>query len=150
MAQGQLVQSSGPLNISVGAGPGDLANDTIDLSGINDLKLIKVNSTSVRVVAAAGATYVRVKQFFNRSSRVKHNDFGQTWNGIIATGDIGGNIVHLTNSGGPINGLGAFSHKYLAFMFKDSTAGNILKYGWVDLSGAISVARPEARIHEFA
>src|SRR5258706_5385120 len=87
------------------------------------------------IVAGQAAGYVRVATTGGAGGffLVKANDKSVTWNQIsplhmYRTGTMGfanDQFQHGPNS---------YDHKYIAFRFQDSTAGNALRYGWIDVS----------------
>lgn len=72
---------------------------------------------------------------------------GKTWNNIGGTsvrsyGNIG--VRRSTMVIGP----GSFAHQYAAFRFKDSTQGNAVRYGWVEMSMDLGgFSGPDVTIH---
>ncbi len=83
------------------------------------------------VLAGQAAGYVRIRTGATNNSFVVHVPQGQTWNQIpgIASrsGLVGyGNYFFATPN--------SYNDMYLAFMFRDSTQGNAVRYGWLQLS----------------
>lgn len=76
---------------------------------------------------------------------------GQTWNNMGGSGATMTGRVVAERGASAVIGPGSFSHKYLAFQFKDTTAGGALRYGWVDLSATVTVSTgPSVTIHSWA
>lgn len=58
--------------------------------------------------------------------------FGATWN--QGDGSFGNVAVGTANDGGLQTPLNGYANRYLAWVFSDSTQGNALRYGWVEIS----------------
>ncbi len=56
---------------------------------------------------------------------------GQTWGAIAASV---GTLARLATAQSTRHGGSSFTQLYMAFEFRDTTAGNAMRYGWVDLT----------------
>jgi hypothetical protein len=84
--------------------------------------------TSRWIVAGQNAGYVRVKTV---GSFVVPAQKSQAWNQIAGNSWQTGTVGSANYFGHKPNG---FSNRYMAFRFRDSTAGNALRYGWVEMN----------------
>ena len=155
VANAQLIYTSGPLDVTVGVGGGDLSSYTIDLPGLNDFKFNAIDqpaNKSVRVNRAPGATYVKDRQtFLTAGYFVLRANAGQTWNNMGGSGATMAGAFVAARGFSSLHGPGSFSHKYMAFEFKDTTAGGAVRYGWVDLSATVTASSgPSVTIHSWA
>ncbi len=112
---------------------------TITLPGTARLEFQAFNHTtaisSIRAVKAGQvAGYVRLKTNAYFAVHIHVSDSATNpvaWSQILAntfhSGTIGGATYAKANPG-------SFDHDYLPFEFKDSTQGNLMLYGWVDIS----------------
>jgi hypothetical protein len=80
-------------------------------------------------------------------------DYGAGWNQVL-TLTYSAALGVATTSGRSSSG---YSNKYLAFRFVDSTAGNALRYGWIEVSLSITfvsgngnIGGPNVTIHGYA
>jgi hypothetical protein len=122
--------------VTVGANSG--AAFTIDLPGTNDFhfqaRTVPTFVTSSRFVIAGGnlgGIAVKTYGTVNRSALIVPASKSLLWgqiNGVpYQTGFVGAAnyFGHLPNS---------YANKYIAFTFKDSTAGLATRYGWIEVS----------------
>jgi hypothetical protein len=143
--------TASPKIVGFGGG-GQLTTFTLDLPGTADLKFATgtgIVPSSHRIVANQANTlgYVRIgRQLDNRSvtsagsngtNVAFRTDAGaHNWNAADRSGaETFGNVVRSA-SGALTTGPGPFSNKYLLFTFKNSLAGDQLRYGWVCMSDA--------------
>ena len=122
---------------------------TLDLPGINDMRVSSTSQTFSRSVAlggATGATYFQVRRFtagtFSGGTRkmLQSGAIGQTFNNVGGTvGDFG--LLGATDTTfGPI-GTGPYTDRYFAFRFKDSTDGGQVNYGFL-VASLLNVGSP--------
>jgi hypothetical protein len=101
------------------------------------------------VTAAQNAGYLRVKQYLGflvaaEKSVVWNQAPGNDAGNLFGTVGAANEITHAPNS---------FENKYALFKFKDSTAGDALRYGWVQMSLFNSFSQdesPRVTIHGYA
>lgn len=145
LASGAIIYDASP-NVKVGFSPGFGGTWTLDLPGTVDLQLqkLKAHAWTYTVQAkGAGAGYLRVRATLVSSLPfAKRGSLSKTWSNI--GGNVGTRgIIGLRTSTSFVRGPGAFTDKYVAFKFQDSTQGDADRYGWLKLSMAIS-GRPSA------
>jgi hypothetical protein len=87
------------------------------------------SSTSIRGVLASqvGGGYVRIK---TNASIVVHVPAGFGWNQVAGASFHSGTVGVATYRG---HAPDSYDHEYMLFKFQDSTQGNALRYGWVEL-----------------
>ena len=124
--------SASPVNIGFLANTSFIINNLPGTAAIKFLFGIHGSLSTESRWILAGQAYVGAYLHLKTNAfLVLHVPQGMTWNNIggveKAVGTVGYAYYnsHLPNS---------FSHDYLLFKFQDSTQGNALKYGWVDVS----------------
>lgn len=135
---GDQIIWSGVVDAKIGFGSGDSISYTVDLPGADDLKIGRINSNGRYVSAHRTGTALNL--VIQRNATGTALDFfkaaaaGQKWGTL---GGLAGNyaLLVLQGSGTGTRGPGTYNHLYALFRFADTTAGNALRYGWLDLSG---------------
>jgi hypothetical protein len=89
-------------------------------------------TSSRRLVAGQAAGYVRLKTHSAFAVHVT-NQANLTWNQLPASAAIK-SIALLGRADYSHYIQGSYDHHYLPFEFKDSSQGNLMLYGWVDIS----------------
>jgi PEP-CTERM motif len=130
-----------PVNQNVGNFPNDNSSITLDLPGINDMRVFTTTgpfTNSVRLAGATGATYFKVHRYniftvsgANPPKFAQPSPAGQLWGAVPGTVGSTGNLAaasHTFQPGFPPVG----SDRYFDFQFADSTAGGALRYGWLE------------------
>jgi len=142
---------SGVINQKVGFSSGYGTDYTLDLPGTADLRLERVFYSVTPFIdyfvqARQWAGYVRIQRYVGTWPTfffAKRNNAGATWDGGAGNTyqqALIGWRGHLTYSTWAVRGLSSFSDKYIAFMFKDSTQGDALRYGWALMSMNVTAA----------
>ena len=159
MANAQVIYTSGTLDVTVGFGGGDLSSYTIDLPGVNDIVFQRNFAGGIHSVKPAfgpSATYLKNNAAIVGSIYfVDRANAGQNFNTIGTASTLGHAKIAARKQIGASNsivlGPGSFSHKYMSFEFKDTTAGGGIRYGWVELSATVtSTTGPSVTIHDWA
>jgi hypothetical protein len=151
------VMWSGPLNVHVGFGAGDGSEYVIDLPGTAGFRFT-ASSGYGNALVIAGRTYSGGRATFKKTSSAGHFhreaalvEAGRHWGTIGGTTNDSAGVGRIKLSDHSPVGRGSYDHKYLAFQFQDSTAGDALRYGWVKVSGVIGGANtPSVTIEEWA
>lgn len=163
-------------NPTVGFGGADLTSFAIDLPGINDIQVSRATLNGLYAVGLGRGPGVDAGAIAWRSGNsnsmlglpsVARAAAGPAW-GAIGIGTIGeGHVAaHRPGSTNPTSTVSsqfgggstypgessaAFQHEYVAFRFKDSTAGDATRYGWIQLSAAVSdILQPSVTIEGYA
>lgn len=115
---------------------------TLDLPGINDMRVSSPSATfsrSVALAGATGATYFQVRRFtagtFSGGTRkmLQPASAGQTFNSGAGTVGSFGLLGATDTTFGPI-GTGPYASQFFLFRFADSTDGGQVNYGWLQAS----------------
>jgi len=125
--------SANPLQIGFSAGFG-ISNAISSLPGTAQINLkthtvqTLGGSTDRFLLVSQKAGYARIKTLNGFALPV---GAGRIWDQILANAKPGGKIAAAVLTG---NYPGSYDHMYLPFEFQDSTAGNALRYGWMEVS----------------
>jgi hypothetical protein len=138
-----------PLNVSVGNQPGDLSSYRLDLPGQNDLRFSPGGGIVYLVMGMGYPSSVaasrRLASFRVGPTSARHNQFlklgeaGQKFTQIGTAATRYAVIALIDNSvRHSRSGNDSFSHKYAAFVYKDTDDSDKVKYGWVEMSFAVN------------
>jgi hypothetical protein len=118
---------------------------TLDLPGINSMQVFSTQggsfSRSVALGGVAGATYFHVRRYaagtWSGGTRkiLQPGPVGATWSNVGGTVGNFGVLAATDTTFGPI-GPNGYSHRYFPIIFKDTTQGGKVKYGWLEASSS--------------
>jgi hypothetical protein len=153
------------VNFTVGfnAGAGENSIYVLPMPGSNQLLFAATatKSTNVRAIVMGGTfapglanarqqASIRTYDVGGRAF-VKRGNGGLTFSNVGAHWNVAGTVMAVDHAGATHSlGAGAFSEKYIAFVFKDTTHSDQIDYGWIKVSGAVSGLNPSLTIESWA